>query len=152
LTEALPPPEARVSPEITAASAFSLTIRRYSAGEHLFCAISNVRRRIVSHDANIKPVIMAGVDTLLRRWRDAMIRTFPGLWTLRLRSFGLADRGAFAGTVISVVMKSPGIVITCTRLKSRQSPRATRVRKKAGAISEMPKGSPFLRFDQRGSV
>jgi hypothetical protein len=60
-----PPEDASLNPE-AAAAAFSLIMRRYSAGEHLFCAISNVRRAIVSQDANISSVIVSGSDDLRR--------------------------------------------------------------------------------------
>ena len=73
-TEAMdaPPLEISLSPDVAAAKAFSRTIRWYSAGEHLFCATSRVRRAIVSHDAIIRSVIIIGSDTVLRRLRVLM--------------------------------------------------------------------------------
>jgi hypothetical protein len=75
--DALPPLERNFNPDVAAASAFSSTIRRYSAGEHLFCAISIVRRAIVSQDAIIRSVIMTGRDSLLRLLRGFMAKAFP---------------------------------------------------------------------------
>jgi hypothetical protein len=68
---ALPPVEISADPAAAAASAFSLNIRLYSAGEHLFSAISNPRSVTVSHDAKINSVIMVGID-VLRRLRAFM--------------------------------------------------------------------------------
>jgi hypothetical protein len=58
--DALPPLEIRANPESAAASGFSLTIRRYSAGKQSFCAISKVRRMTVSHERSNRSVIMTG--------------------------------------------------------------------------------------------
>jgi hypothetical protein len=66
--DALSAPNTKRDADRAAASAFSLTIRRYSAGEQSFRSISRVRRAIVSHDANISSVIIAA-DDLLRRLR-----------------------------------------------------------------------------------
>ena len=55
-TDALPPLAIRAKLEAATASAFSLTIRRYSAGEQSLWAISNVRRMTVSHDARMLPL------------------------------------------------------------------------------------------------
>jgi hypothetical protein len=53
-------------------------MRWYSAGEHLFCATSSVRRAIVSHDAIIRSVIIIiGSNTVLRRLRAVMTTAFP---------------------------------------------------------------------------
>jgi hypothetical protein len=61
---------------------FSLTIRLYSAGKHLFSAISNARRATVSRDANISSVIIDGRD-VLRRLRafimNGLRADLPGL-------------------------------------------------------------------------
>jgi hypothetical protein len=54
------------NPVAAAASVFSLSIRLYSTGEHLFCAISSARRATVSHDANISSVIIVGRDVFCR--------------------------------------------------------------------------------------
>ena len=62
VADAPPPLDIRVNADIAAASAFSLDMRWYSAGGHLFCAISNARRITVSHDASIRLVIIAGRD------------------------------------------------------------------------------------------
>ena len=70
--DALPPLEISLSPDVAAAMAFSRTMRWYSAGEHLLCAISSVRRAMVSHDAIIRPVIIIGSDAVLRRLRALM--------------------------------------------------------------------------------
>ena len=70
--DALPPLAIRAKLEAATASAFSLTIRRYSAGEQSLWAISNVRRMTVSHDASIRLVIITGTETLFRRPRLAM--------------------------------------------------------------------------------
>jgi hypothetical protein len=52
-----------------AASTFSPNIRRYSAGEHLSRAMSNVRRAIVSKDAVSASAIIIGNETVFRRLR-----------------------------------------------------------------------------------
>jgi hypothetical protein len=52
-------------------------MRWYSAGEHLFCIISSVRRAIVSQDAMIRSVIIKGGDTVLRRLRAVTTNPFP---------------------------------------------------------------------------
>jgi hypothetical protein len=70
----------KVKPDNTAASAFSRNIRWYSLGEHFCCAISKVRRSIVSQDAKVKLVIMAGIDLLLRRWRRPMAIVLLRWW------------------------------------------------------------------------
>jgi hypothetical protein len=75
--DALPPLEISLSPDVAAARAFSRTIRWYSAGEHLFCAISSVRRAIVSHDAIIRSVTIIGSDTVLRRLRAVITSASP---------------------------------------------------------------------------
>jgi hypothetical protein len=64
--ETLPPREKSSNPETAAASIFSSSIRLYSLAEHLFCAISRVRRVNVSHDANIKSVMIIGRDVFRR--------------------------------------------------------------------------------------
>jgi hypothetical protein len=74
---ALPPLEMSVSPVAAAASAFSLSIRPYSAGEHLFAAINSVRCVTVSHDANIRSVIIVGRD-VLRRLRAFIMNRLRG--------------------------------------------------------------------------
>lgn len=71
--DALPLLEITLIPDVAAAATFSRTMRRYSAGEHLFCAISNVRRAMVSQDASIKSVIIIGSDDVLRRLRVVML-------------------------------------------------------------------------------
>jgi hypothetical protein len=53
-------------PDAIAASAFSQTMRWYSAGEHLFCKIRSMRRAAVSQDASIKSAIIKGRHTVLR--------------------------------------------------------------------------------------
>jgi hypothetical protein len=63
---AMPRLETSFEPDAVAASTFSLSIRLYSAGEHLFCAISSIRRVNVSHDANIRSVIIVGRDVFRR--------------------------------------------------------------------------------------
>jgi hypothetical protein len=68
----LPPLEINFMPVSIAASAFSRTMRRYSAGEHLFFAIKSVRRVIVSQDAIVRFVINTGRDIFLRRFRAFM--------------------------------------------------------------------------------
>ena len=75
--DALPPLEISLSPDVAAARAFSRTMRWYSAGEHLFCATSSMRRAIVSHDAIIRSVIIIGSDTALRRLRALMTNPSP---------------------------------------------------------------------------
>ena len=63
---ALPPLEMSVNPVAAAAAVFSLNIRLYSPGEHLFSAISSAPRVTVSHDANISSVIIVGRDVFCR--------------------------------------------------------------------------------------
>jgi hypothetical protein len=75
--DALPPLEISLSPDVAAARAFSRIMRWYSAGEHLFCATSSVRRAIVSHDAIIRSVTIIGSDTVLRRLRAVMTNCLP---------------------------------------------------------------------------
>jgi hypothetical protein len=75
--DALPPLEMNFNPDAAAASAFSATIRRYSNGEHVFCAISSVRRAIVSQDATIRSAIMPGSDKFLRHLRVFMTNASP---------------------------------------------------------------------------
>jgi hypothetical protein len=75
--DALPPLEISLSPDVAAAMAFSRTMRWYSAGDHLFCATSSVRRAIVSHDAIIRSVIIISSDIVLRRLRAVMTTAFP---------------------------------------------------------------------------
>jgi hypothetical protein len=63
-----------------AASTFSPIIRRYSAGEHWFCAISIARRVMVSQDASIISAIIVETESprfktrLMGAWRDAARR------------------------------------------------------------------------------
>jgi hypothetical protein len=64
-------------------------MRWYSAGEHLFCATSSVRRAIVSHDAIIRSVIIIGSDTVLRRLRAVMTTAFP--MTSAVERFQMSD-------------------------------------------------------------
>jgi hypothetical protein len=68
---ALPPLEISANPAAAAASAFSPSIRLYSAGEHLFSAIRIPRSVTVSHDAKINSVIIVGKD-VVRRLRAFM--------------------------------------------------------------------------------
>jgi len=49
------------------AAAFSVTIRRYSAGVQLPRAIIELRRAIVSHEAAINPIIISGNGGRRRR-------------------------------------------------------------------------------------
>ena len=56
-SDALPAVDTKREADRAAASAFSLTIRRYSPGEQSFWIISRVRRAIVSQDAAIKSLI-----------------------------------------------------------------------------------------------
>jgi hypothetical protein len=107
------PAEISFIPDAAAASTFSLTIRRYSAGEQLFCIIISVRRVIVSHDDSIKSAIIAGSGTPLRRLRVFMLRT--------TYSSPAAERCTSAGGVISVVAKSPGMMISIISISSDQS-------------------------------
>jgi hypothetical protein len=74
---ALPLLETKRRPDNPAASAFSLIIRRYSAEVHLPCAINKARCMTVSHDASIRPVIMAGTDRVFRRRRAVMSKVSP---------------------------------------------------------------------------
>ena len=87
--DALPPLEISLSPDVAAARAFSRIMRWYSAGEHLFCATSSVRRAIVSHDAIIRSVIIIGSDTVLRRLRAVMTTAFP--MTSAVERFQMSD-------------------------------------------------------------
>jgi len=75
--DTLEPAEISLRPDVAAATAFSRTMRWYSAGEHLFCMTSSVRRAIVSQDAMIRSVIIIGSDTVLRRLRAVMDNPFP---------------------------------------------------------------------------
>src|SRR5271166_6286883 len=59
-SDALPALDTKRDADSAAASDFSLTIRRYSAGERSFWFISRVRRTIVSHDASISSVSIIG--------------------------------------------------------------------------------------------
>jgi hypothetical protein len=70
-------PKASRNPDVAAAAAFSRTTRRYSAGEHLFCAISHARRAMVSQDADIKLVIIAVNEVVVRRLRAFMPILLP---------------------------------------------------------------------------
>jgi hypothetical protein len=63
--EAWPKLDISVIPVDIAAAAFSLTMRWYSAGEHLFLEIRSMRRVTVSQDASVKLVITKGSDTAL---------------------------------------------------------------------------------------
>ena len=83
------PPEISLSPDVAAARAFSRTMRWYSAGEHLFCATSSVRRAIVSHDAIIRSVIIIASDTVLWRLRAVMTTAFP--MTSAVEHFQMSD-------------------------------------------------------------
>jgi hypothetical protein len=76
-------------------------MRRYSAGEHLFCSISSVRRAIVSQDANISSDITSGSDDFRR-----LLAFIPNV-----ASQDPVDGASSAAAVISVVAKSPGIMI-----------------------------------------
>lgn len=58
LADGLRPRDSSAAASVIAA-AFSRTMRWYSAGEHVFCAIMAVRRRTVSHDAAVSSAIMA---------------------------------------------------------------------------------------------
>jgi hypothetical protein len=65
-----------------AASTFSPNIRRYSAGEHWFCAISIARRVMVSQDASIISAIIVETDVLLRL-RVFIVNRLP--WSITVR-------------------------------------------------------------------
>lgn len=80
--------ETRRKPDNAAASAFSWIIRRYSAAVHLPCAINKARCMTVSHDAIIRPVIMAGIDRLFRRRRDFMTKVSPIICQINVRGMG----------------------------------------------------------------
>jgi hypothetical protein len=71
--DALPLLEITLIPDVAAAAIFSRTMRRYSAGEHVFRAISNVRRAMVSQEASINSVIITGSDDVLRRLRAVIL-------------------------------------------------------------------------------
>jgi hypothetical protein len=73
--DACPKLDISVSPVDIAAAFFSLTIRLYSAGEHLFPEIRSMRREMVSQDASVRLVIIEGSDTafLLRVFRVFMV-------------------------------------------------------------------------------
>jgi hypothetical protein len=64
-------------------------MRWYSAGEHLFCMTSSVRRAIVSQDAMIRSVIIIGSGTVLRRLRAVMDNPFP--MTRTVQRFQISD-------------------------------------------------------------
>ena len=66
-SDARPPLEIIFMLDSIAASAFSRTIRWYSAREHVSRAISSVRRAIVSQDASVRFVISKGRVVALRR-------------------------------------------------------------------------------------
>jgi hypothetical protein len=82
--DAPPPLEMNFNPDAAAASAFSLTIRRYSAGEQVFCTISSVRRVIVSQEANIRSVTVPGSDKFLRRLRAFTMNASPMAMTIAM--------------------------------------------------------------------
>ena len=71
-SDARPPLEIIFMLDSIAASAFSRTIRWYSAREHVSRAISSVRRAIVSQDASVRFVINKGRVVALRRLRAFM--------------------------------------------------------------------------------
>jgi hypothetical protein len=73
--DACPKLDISVSPVDIAAAFFSLTIRLYSAGEHLFPEIRSMRREMVSQDASVSLVIIEGSDIafLLRVFRIFMV-------------------------------------------------------------------------------
>jgi len=63
---------AAATPARCIASSFSLTMRRYSAGGQVPDAMSKVRRRIVSHEANVRRAIAVGSVVLAVRRRFGM--------------------------------------------------------------------------------
>ena len=73
---ALPLPEMSRAADPAAASAFSFTIRRCSAGEPSFCKIRRERRVIVSKDASIRSLIITATDNPWRRLRPFMTDAF----------------------------------------------------------------------------
>src|SRR5271165_369862 len=76
--DTLPPLATSRDADLAAASAFSLTMRWYSAGEQSFCIIRRVRRVIVSQDASVKSVIIIASDNLLRYLRVLMAYALSG--------------------------------------------------------------------------
>ena len=79
-TARVPRPNITARVECCNAAAFSMTMRLYSAGLQVFCAIIKVRRAIVSHDASIISVIIKGsarlrLRTDLRMDRKRLIGT-----------------------------------------------------------------------------
>jgi hypothetical protein len=62
----LPRPVISASVDACMAAAFSMTIRWYSAALQVPCAIIRLRRYMVSHDASVSWVIMAGRFRLRR--------------------------------------------------------------------------------------
>jgi hypothetical protein len=77
------------SARINRCAARRRTMRWYSAGEHLFCMTSSVRRAIVSQDAMIRSVIIIGSGTVLRRLRAVMDNPFP--MTRTVQRFQISD-------------------------------------------------------------
>ena len=73
---ALPRPETSRAADLAAASAFSLAIRRYSAGEQSFCRINRERRVIVSQEASINSLNITASDNLWWRLRPFMTDAF----------------------------------------------------------------------------
>jgi hypothetical protein len=106
-----PPLDASLDPDSVTAAAFSRTMRQYSAGEHLSRTISSVRRIIVSQDANISSVITNRSDDFRRLLAFILNVAF------RDSVYGASG----AGAVISVVAKSPGMMISMNFMSSDQS-------------------------------
>lgn len=67
------PPTITAKADSCIAAAFSIAIRRYSAGEHVPLAIIRLRRAIVSHDAIINSATIRGSGRLRRELSFAMI-------------------------------------------------------------------------------
>lgn len=59
-TAVCPRPDITAIADCRSAAAFSIAMRRYSAGEQVPCAIIRLRRAIVSHDAIISSAITSG--------------------------------------------------------------------------------------------
>src|SRR5690349_6548426 len=70
----LPRPPITAKADSCIAAAFSIAIRRYSAGEHVPLAIMTLRRAIVSHDAIINSATIRGSGRLRRELSFAMVR------------------------------------------------------------------------------
>lgn len=59
-TAVCPRPDITAIADCRSAAAFSIAMRRYSAGEQVPCTIIRLRREIVSHDAIINSAITSG--------------------------------------------------------------------------------------------